>query len=83
MVLYGRSYDKQSIWVKWRTIDIIERFIKPLNTYLQDQVTKVPRETLPLVLAVNVERQKTRKGGRKKTRRKLKKNKSRKSKKRH
>ena len=83
MDLYGRSYDKQSIWVKWRTIDIIERFIKPLNIYLQDQVTKVPREILPLVLAVNVERQKTRKGGRKKTRRKLKKNKSRKSKKRH
>jgi hypothetical protein len=91
MALYGESYEKQSIWVKWRVIDIIARFIKPLNKYLQEQVKYVPRETLPLVLAANVERQKTKKGGqkktkkggRKKTRRKVKKNKSRKSKKRH
>ena len=88
------SYSSKSIWVKWRTIDIVENFIKPLNIYLKEQVRNIPRKLLPLVLTTNIERQQLKKGAQKKTKRKKrrkqkknktirKKNKSRKSKKRH
>lgn len=51
-------------WIGWRSIDIIENFIKPINECWKSQVEGVPIGLMLLVSAANIQRQ-TFKGGKK------------------
>ena len=60
-------------WIGWRTIDIIENFIKPINECWKSQVEGMPFDLMLVTSAANLERQKF-KGG-KRSRKKTKKTK--------